>query len=177
MRSKAMRWTDAPRQVVRKVAHRLRRPRDPERNRLSRRGTAAVEFGLLTPMLMALLAGVFEIGTAAYQSMQVQAAAEAGALYAAKYGVANLAAISQAVLNATGTTGVTASPAPLVFCGCPSTTGVVSQGSNCTTACSDGTAPGQYVQVSAAIAHQTLMPFLNLPLPATITSHAVVRIL
>jgi Flp pilus assembly protein TadG len=142
-----------------------------------RKGTAAVEFALLAPILMTLLAGVVEIGMAAYQAMQVQAAVEAGALYAAKYGASNLSGITQAVLNATGTAGITASPAPLVFCGCPSATGVVSQNSNCTTVCSDGTAPGEYVKVSAVIAHQTLMPFLNLPIPTTITASSTVRVL
>ena len=142
----------------------------------SQRGNAAIEFALLGPLLLILLTGVVEIGMAGYQAMQVQAAVEAGALYAAQNGAGNLPAISQAVVNATGTTGITASPAPVVFCGCPTTAGVVSQNSNCATACSSGAAPGQYVQVNAALAHQTIMPFLTLPLPATLTASSTIRI-
>jgi hypothetical protein len=123
-----------------------------------------------------MLGGIVEIGMAGYQAMQVQASVEAGALYAAQNGASNLAAIGQAVVNATGTSGITATPAPTSFCGCPAAGGVASQGSNCTTACSDGTAPGQYVQVNASIAHQTIMPYLQLPLPATLTARSTVRV-
>ena len=83
---------------------------------------------------------------------------------------------AKVVVNATGTAGITASPIPLAFCGCPHAAGIVSQASNCTTVCSDGTAPGHYVTVSAALSHQTIMSFLNLPLPATLTASSTVRI-
>ena len=141
-----------------------------------RSGAAAIEFALVTPLLAILLGGVVEIGMSAYQAMQTQAAVEAGVLYAIEHGASNIAAIGQAVVNATGTAGITAIPVPLAFCGCPSSTGVVSQNSDCTTACADHTAPGQYVKVSAALAHQTIMSFLNLPLPATLTASSTVRI-
>jgi Flp pilus assembly protein TadG len=141
-----------------------------------RRGAAAVEFALVSPLLAILLAGIVEIGMSAYQAMQVQAAVEAGILYATIHGTTNIAAIGQAVVNTTGTAGITASPVPLVICGCPTASGVVSQNSNCTTVCTDGTAPGKYVQVSAALAHQTIISFLNLPLPATLTASSTVRI-
>jgi hypothetical protein len=101
---------------------------------------------------------------------------EAGALYAAQNGANNLTAIGQAVVNATGTAGITATPAPTTFCGCPASTGVVSQGGDCRTACTDGTAPGQYVKVNAALAHQTIIPYLSLPLPATLTAQSIVRV-
>lgn len=151
------------------VSRGVRVARDP-------RGTAAIEFALLSPLLLILLTGVIEIGMAGYQAMQVQASVEAGALYAAKNGASDLSAISQAIVGATGTAGITASPAPVSYCGCPNATGVVSQNADCTTACPDGTAPGQYVRVSAAIAHQTLMPFLSLGLPATFTARSIVRV-
>jgi len=141
-----------------------------------RSGAAAIEFALVSPLLAILLGGVVEIGMAAYQAMQVQSATEAGILYATEHGASDITAIGQAVVNATGTAGITASPAPLAFCGCPSAAGIVSQNSNCTTVCSDGTAPGQYVTVSAALAHHTIMSFLNLPLPATLTASSTVRL-
>jgi len=140
------------------------------------KGAAAIELALISPILVILFAGIVEIGMASYQAMQVQAAVEAGALYAAKNGASDLAGITQAVVNATGTSGITASPAPLAFCGCPASSGVVSQSSDCTTRCPDGTLPGQYVRVSAALPHQTIMPFLALPLPATLTAQSTVRV-
>ena len=139
-------------------------------------GAAAIEFALVTPLLAIMLGGVVEIGMAAYQAMQVQSATEAGILYATEHGASSITAIGQAVVNATGTSGITASPIPLAFCGCPSAAGIVSQNSNCTTVCSDGTPPGHYVTVSAALTHQTIMSFLNLPLPATLIASSTVRI-
>ena len=136
--------------------------------------------------MLIILTGVVEVGIASYQAMQVQAAMEAGILYATQNAAtivppispAAVTAIQTAVTNATGTPYITATPAPLAFCGCPSTTagtGVVSQ-ANCTTACPDTTAPGHYVTVSAALSHQTIMPYLNLHLPATLTASSTVRL-
>ena len=151
---------------------RNRFPSDPARN-----GTAAIEFAVLAPLLLILLTGIVEIGMAVFQDMQVQEAAEAGALYAAKHGSSNLTAIALAVTNATSTSGITASPAPAVFCGCPTTSGITSQGSNCTTVCSDTKPPGTYVTVSATITRTELLtPYINLGLPATFTGSSVVRV-
>ena len=55
-----------------------------ERARRCDSGTAAIEFALMTPFLLALLGGVVEIGFATYESMQVNAAVEAGVLQAAR---------------------------------------------------------------------------------------------
>jgi Flp pilus assembly protein TadG len=142
-------------------------------------GTAAVEFALLCPFMLILLTGVAEIGIAGYQAMQVQAAVEAGALYAANNGATTFSAtnVVAAVTNATGTAGLTATPAPTAFCGCPTATGIVSQTTNCTSVCAgSGLSPGHYVTVNAAIPHQTLMPFLNLPIPATLTATSTIRV-
>ena len=152
-------------------------PRDLRAGASARReGTAAIEFGLFSPLLLILLAAIVEIGLATYQEMQLQAAVEAGALYAAKHGASNLTAIGQAVVNSTATSGITASPAPTTFCGCPTAAGIVSQGTNCTTVCASGSAPGHYVTVNAAVTHQTIMPYLSLPLPATLTASITVRV-
>jgi len=144
-----------------------------------RSGGSAIEFAILAPLLLIMLTGVVELGMAAYQAMQVQTAVEAGVLYAIQNGVTSPTAIGTAVTSATATPGVMATPIPLVFCGCPSYTagvGVVSQGGNCTTACADGSTPGTYVTVNAALPHTTIMPFLKLPLPATLTASATVRV-
>ena len=87
-------------------------------------GTAAIEFGLSIPLLVIIVMGVAELGFAMYGKMQVYNSVEAGALYAAKNGF-DSAGITAAVVNATGTQGITATPAPVQFCGCPSATGIV----------------------------------------------------
>ncbi len=137
------------------------------------RGSASIEFAIIVPVLLIMLAGLVEIGFAAREAMQVQDAAEAGAGYAMKYGW-DSAGISAAVVNATGATGVTASPAPVQFCGCPSASGITTV--LCTATCAGGTTPGTYVKVSASIAHVAILSNLGLPIPATLVGHATVRL-
>ncbi len=137
------------------------------------RGSAAIEFGLAIPLLLALLMGVVELGFAMYEAMQVYSAAETGAAYAVKNGW-DSAGISSAVVSATGTTGITASPAPEQFCGCPSESGILT--TSCSATCTGGNAAGQYVRVSASLAHATILPFPALSLPTTFTANSVVRL-
>ena len=80
-------------------------------------GTVAIEFALIVRVLLMWLVSVVEVGYGVYQAMQVRDAAKAGGLYVAKHGW-NSAAITAAVVNATGESGMTASPAPSQFCGC-----------------------------------------------------------
>jgi Flp pilus assembly protein TadG len=138
-----------------------------------RRGTAAIEFALAAPMFLILLLGVVEIGFGTYQAMQVQDAAEAGALYASEYGW-NPTGISAAVVNATGAVGVTATPTAVEFCGCPTSTGITTV--LCTATCTGGVAPGTYVKVSAALPHQTILSYPGLPLPTTLTGQSTIRL-
>jgi Flp pilus assembly protein TadG len=138
------------------------------------RGAAAVEFALIVPVFLILLAGMVEIGFAAYQAMQVQDAAEAGALYAAKYGW-DPTGIANAVVNATGAKGLAATPAPAEFCGCPVSGGGITT-VTCTSTCTGGTPPGVYISVGASLPHETILPDLNLPIPATLTGHATIRV-
>jgi Flp pilus assembly protein TadG len=136
-------------------------------------GTAAIEFGLVAPFLLILLAGTVEIGFSVWQAMQVQAAAEAGAGYAIKHGW-NASAISTAVVNATAATNITASPAPFEFCGCPATSGVTTV--VCTATCTGDSAPSVYVKVGASMPHSVILSDLGLPIPATLTASATVRL-
>lgn len=75
-------------------------------------GSAAMEFGLIAPMLGAILLPVIDIGIGFYQRMQVRDAAQAGAQYAMTHGW-NSTAIQNAVRSAT-TLSISASPAPVI---------------------------------------------------------------
>jgi Flp pilus assembly protein TadG len=145
----------------------------PDRRRKRQGGTAALEFALTAPFLLLFLMAVVELGFAMHETMQVYNSVEAGALYASKNGF-DSAGISAAVVNATGTSGLTASPAPAQFCGCPQTTGVTTV--SCGSTCTGGTAPGQYIRVYAALPHTSILPVFALPLPATLTAQAIVRL-
>jgi Flp pilus assembly protein TadG len=137
------------------------------------RGSAAIEFAITSPLLLALVFGGAEVGYSAYQAMQVQNAVEAGAVYTSKYGW-NSSGITNAVLSATDSTGMAATPAPAQFWGCPASNNVVVVASGAT--CANGNSPGQYVQINATLTRQTLIPNSGLPLPATFTAKSIVRL-
>lgn len=138
------------------------------------RATAAIEFGLAVPLLLALLIGVVELGFAIYEAMQAYDAAEVGAIYAGKNGWSS-SGISTAVTSATSTTGVAATPAPTSFWGCPSESGVVSVASS-SSLCAGVVSPGQYVQINASISHSTILPYPGLSLPTTFSVKSIIRL-
>jgi Flp pilus assembly protein TadG len=137
------------------------------------RGTAAIEFALIIPFLLIILVGLTEVGLFAYQGMQVQNAVEAGAIYVAKKGW-NAAGISSAVMNASGTEGITASPAPTQFCGCPSAAGIVA--ATCGVTCASGGTTGTYVKINATLAHETILTYPGLTVPTSLSAQVIVRI-
>ncbi len=138
----------------------------------ARSGTAAIEFGIAMPMLLVLLIGLTEVGLAVYQAMQVQDAAEAGAMYASQHPT-DTAGITAAVVNATSTAGISASPVPVTFCGCPSTAGIAA--GNCTSACANGNAQGYYMTISAQLTHTAILQFPGFPNPLVLKRSSTVR--
>lgn len=142
-------------------------------NRLrSESGVAAIEFAIMAPVLILLVAAVIELGLATRDSLRAQAAAAAGGFYAMQHGF-DSAKIAAAVTNGTGATGLTANPAPLQSCGCPTATGITAAG--CAAICSDGRVARQYVTISASIARTSILD-AHLGLPATLTRQSIVRL-
>ena len=137
------------------------------------RGTAAIEFAIVGPMLVVMMVCTVDLGAGMFRKMQVQNAAQAGAMYAALHGF-TASSISNAVTSASGFSGVSASPAPSQFCGCASNSGVTSI--TCTSTCSGGSTPGTYVTVSAQGVYTTILPYPMVPESFTLTSQSTVRI-
>lgn len=135
-------------------------------------GTAALEFGLVSPLLVLFVVGAVEIGTSAYQGMQAQNAAEAGAVYASKHG-ADAAGISNAVVNATVAAEIAAMPTPSQFCACPVAEGL--DVIDCASTCPEGDAPGYYIRIRAQIVHEPLISVPGQTSPATLNGESVVR--
>ena len=139
-------------------------------------GAAAIEFAVIGGVFSAMMVVSGDLGLAYYAKMQVQTSAQVGAQYAAVHGGSayNATAISNAVINATSTTGITATPAPVQFCGCPS--GTTLSTATCGTVCTDGTGAGTYVRVSAARTHTVVVPYPWLPASYAQTATSTVRI-
>ncbi|MDE2486059.1 MAG: pilus assembly protein [Alphaproteobacteria bacterium] len=136
-----------------------------------RRGASAVEFALIAPILFLLLAGLIDGSRLAIRTMQIRAAAQAGADYALRKGW-DPTAIEEAVANATPLTAA-ASPAPAETTGCIVGGAVVqSAGPNCP----NGGPAGQFVTVWAQAPFSPLMAWPGVPLPSQLTARAEVRI-
>jgi hypothetical protein len=124
-------------------------------------------------MLLVLVIGMAEVGMAAYEAMQVKDATESGVVYASQHAT-DFAGVANAVLNATGTTGITATPAPAGFCGCPGAAGITV--GDCTTLCADGSPQGRYVSVNASLTHVPILNFPGFANPLVLTGRAIVRV-
>lgn len=153
------------------IPGRLRRRPWPRLLR-DRRGNAAIEFALLATPLLLLLVGTVDYGLGIYRQMEVQNAAQAGAEYALKHGFA-ATNISSAVTAATPL-AVSANPAPVQTCGCPSGTTIAS--ATCASTCANGQAAGYYVTVDAQATYTTILPYPGIPNSYTLTASSVVRI-
>lgn len=110
--------------------------------RSDRRGIAAVEFGLIAPVLVLVLLSVADLGNALQQSQRLTAAARAGALYAASFptDAAGVQATVQGMLP--GWQDVTV-PSPAISCECPGSGAV-----DCAAACAAGLQ--RFISVSAS---------------------------
>jgi len=136
-------------------------------------GAAAIEFAIMGAALCLLVVATGDLGMGFYSYMQVQNSAQAGAEYAAVHGY-NSSAISTAVTSATSITGLTASPAPAKFCGCPAGNAVTTV--TCSTICADGMTAGTYVSASATRTYSTLISYPMFPATYQQTSTSTVRI-
>ena len=132
-------------------------------------GVSALEFALATPVVLALILPLLDLGQAASEQIRLNLAVQAGAQYASLnlWGSTSATDIANIVNNATALslTNVSATE----YCGCPNTGAAPtlyaypsapntcgSQYPSCT---ADSQPAGVYVQVSAQYAHTAVVPF------------------
>jgi Flp pilus assembly protein TadG len=135
-------------------------------------GTAAIEFAIITSVVLMMMICVVDIGMGFYRKMQVQNAAQTGAEYAMLHGY-NATSIASAVTAATTFTGISASPTPTQYCGCASNSGITSI--TCSSTCADGSQPATYVSVSAQGTYNTILTYPLIPSTFTLTAQSTVR--
>jgi len=136
-------------------------------------GVAAIELGLILPVVVIAFIGTLDLGIGVYRKMQVQTAAQAGAEYALTHGFMSNA-IKTATTGATSYTAIAATPDPIQFCGCASTSGVSS--TTCGSTCTGGAQAGTYVTVSAQATYTPLIPYPMLQSSYHFTSQSTVRV-
>jgi hypothetical protein len=163
--------------------------------RRARRGTAAVEFAVSAPFLLALFVPLADFGAYVYDNMQLQLAAQAGAEYAARHewnptGIQNaiitaapslnLSLVDSNVPNSDDVLPFPFDPAHVQFCGCASGTTVTQNAcSNPRPTCAaTGLQSGVYYTVGAQTMYHTISGF-TYPFLANntlITAAATVRV-
>jgi Flp pilus assembly protein TadG len=139
-----------------------------------RGGAAGIEFALALPTLTLFVIGMVDLGCAAYQQMEVAAAADAGAMYAIRNGAGNLPGVTAA---ATSATPMTLSPAPTAIVRYACVSGnALNFVATSTTSCGEGVTAATYVQVSASAPYTPLITWSGLATPATLSAQTLVRI-
>jgi len=158
-------------------------------------GVAAIEFGIIAPILAGALVCTIDLSLGVYCKMQAQNAAQAGAEYVlANIGTNKYAACTQFSASESSAiaaivptyrdavssrmfSAISASPDPDKFCGCPSVSGVTGKtyGPQPPT-CASGVPAGTYVTVSATATYTTLLPYPMLDRSYTFTPKSTVRI-
>jgi Flp pilus assembly protein TadG len=157
----------------------------------AKRGNAAVELGLIAPVLVGLLVPIADYGIYIYDRMQLQLAAQAGTEYAAKVGWVP-DGIQNAIVNAAPSLNLTAAnvtPQPFdaahaTFCGCTNGNSIAPQacsdpntGQRATCTNNAAVLVGTYVSVGATYEYHTLFNYPGVPSSQTLSaSGLVVRI-
>jgi Flp pilus assembly protein TadG len=114
-----------------------------------------------------------DLGLGFYRKMQVQNAAQAGAQYAALRGF-DQTNISNAIAAATSSSTISALPAPVQFCGCPSGSGISAL--DCGSTCPSGSSPGTYVTASAQSTYYTVFSYPVIRDHVSLTAQSTLRI-
>jgi Flp pilus assembly protein TadG len=140
------------------------------RFRRARHAVAAVEFALVSPLLLAIIGGLADFGLALADQGRLASAVAQGAQYAYLNPTTVTASAIQTIVVANASlSGMTASnvsvTGPIFLCvtsGPPpalaSTTGTPPVPVTVTTTCSDGTNAGSYVEISASYVYTALVP-------------------
>ncbi|MGE0734935.1 MAG: TadE/TadG family type IV pilus assembly protein [Alphaproteobacteria bacterium] len=133
-------------------------------------GVAAVELALLSPVILVLLAFLFDFGMGMLNHMQLSSAARAGAQYALLV-APDTTGVQQAVDGAAGLKDPPLNITVEQFCECTDGTTIT-----CGTTCSNNITYMLFVRVTATQSYSPMFPMPGLPETMTLTGKATVRI-
>lgn len=160
------------------------------------RGVAAVEMALATPVLLLLLANVYDLGSYAYRSVELKNAAQMGvqAVWQNCDQSKLPATINCSTLNAVVTTAIQSTtlgsgvslygpPSEAYYCVGSGDTllwvgGVSNKPTNCSSVGAPTLTPGDYIQIQVTSTYSPKLPRLSVGslLPTTMTASARMRL-
>ena len=118
-------------------------------------GNTAVEFALIAPVMLTILAGIVDYGLQIHYQAELQTAVRAGAQYATGTGRAtDVAGITSTIQNASDLTSIVVAT-PASVCRCSNGVLVACTGATC----GDGSAVGAYLDLSATYSYTPLLSF------------------
>ncbi|MFC4167051.1 TadE/TadG family type IV pilus assembly protein [Teichococcus aestuarii] len=136
-----------------------------------RRGVSLTEFALIAPVLCLLVMGSFDVGNAIQQSLQLEAAARAGAQYAFSRPADSVGITAAIRANLPGWSDISV-PDPAMACRCDDGATVSCHGGVCAT----GT-PATYLSIRVSRPFSASTPLAAAVLPAqTLTGHVELRL-
>jgi Flp pilus assembly protein TadG len=154
---------------------------------VARNGTAAVEFALILPILLAIVGGLIDFGFAFSAQCELAAAVTAGSQYAFSEGqltqTAQAQDVQSKVKNALALAGATVTVAgPTLYCvsrntaSTPPTTTFSTQTMTAGENCPSGNLPGTYMTITATYTYVPIMPIYSQFAGATLQETAYVRL-
>ena len=138
----------------------------------SEEGIALLEFCLITPLIVLLFLGIVDLGLVSVQSMTVNRAAEAGALYGTladnNTDTAGMQAAATRAANGLAGFRVTAT----TWCTCTS----AGPATSCSASCPNSASPIQYVQVQTAAPASLIVKYPGLPAALQLSGSSILRV-
>jgi len=155
---------------------------------LGRAGVAAMEMGLVSPVLIAFCAGIADCSLVFHDKLQLSSALTAGAEYAFTKGqsetgttLANdvtgfISTVSSINLSAVSTTYYGGTTSTSYYCVSTSGvfTGSYTKGASCTDG--SGSVAGQYVSISGSFAYKAVFPVDKSFMPTSFSQSIIVRL-
>lgn len=133
-------------------------------------GSTAVEFAVLAPILIVLVAGLVDLGQSLYTSMLLRTAARAGAAYAMT-NPADTEGARQVVFHSAGMDSTALEVTANRYCECPDGSSV-----SCSGTCTDGGTISTFVEIKASQRVATVSSYAGLLAPVVLSGKAVFRV-
>jgi Flp pilus assembly protein TadG len=143
-----------------------------------RSGVAAVEFAVVSTLLLILLGGITDYGLALLDKSLLANAVAQGVQYAYLKPTSTSDQIKTVVQGSSSLTGVVGTvTGPACYCLTATTTPTLTAAASCTTTtCADGTKPGTYVIISANYTYNAILSGFSGMGNITLTEAATVRV-
>lgn len=138
---------------------------------LGRSGNVAIEFALISPVLVLMLMGLLSYGLPVYYRMELENSVHAAAQYMNATSDSDLTTLTNIVQTASRLSGIVVDP-PKAACRCASST--VDE-DPCPSTCGDGSSVAHYWTITAHYTYSPLVTFFDGDTEKTLTYSMSIR--